>query len=85
MLLYYIRPLLLDCPNKEMRTGFYNILGTTIHSYYNHKLHIKVSYYWIVTLQYCLLSILCMEGGGQGESQGKGERQEGGRGGRRKG
>ena len=38
-----IRPLLLDCPSKEVRTAFYNILGTTIHNYYSHKLHIKVS------------------------------------------
>ena len=51
-----IRPLLLDCPNKEMRTAFYNIIGTTIHNYYNHKLHVKVSS--PLYSYYCYLSIV---------------------------
>ena len=50
VLLHSIRPLLLDCPSKEVRTAFYNILGTTIHNYYNHKLHIEVSCCWIIVI-----------------------------------
>lgn len=49
----FIRPLLLDCPNKEMRTAFYNILVTTIHNYYIHQLNTEVSCC-------CYLNTLCV-------------------------
>ena len=47
-----------DCPNKEMGTAFYNIIGTTIHNYYSHKLHIKVSS--PLYSYYCYLSIVSL-------------------------
>jgi len=36
------RPLLLDCPNKEVRAAFSQILVTTLHSCYTHQLVAKV-------------------------------------------
>ncbi|XP_065904481.1 ubiquitin carboxyl-terminal hydrolase 24-like isoform X2 [Dysidea avara] len=55
----YLKPLLLDCPNKEVRAAFSQILVTTLHSCYMHQLVAKLESVVIIVDQ--LLGLLNKE------------------------